>query len=97
MNTAITSSRSVLEQLWDFRDSRPHAIALSYGDRQVTYEQLVHQANQFAGYLVRLGLEPGDTVAICMERSFDWIVAALGVMQAGAAYLPLDIAWPDSR
>ncbi len=40
---------------------------------------------------------PGGTVAICMERSFDWIVAALGVIRTGAAYVPLDPAWPDSR
>jgi amino acid adenylation domain-containing protein len=46
---------------------------------------------------VQLGVAPGDTVAICMERSFDWIIAALGVMRAGAAYVPLDSAWPDAR
>ena len=36
-------------------------------------------------------------MAICMERSFDWIVAALGIMRAGAAYVPLDSSWPDAR
>ena len=39
----------------------------------------------------------GGTVAICMERSFDWIIAALGIMRAGAAYVPLDSSWPDAR
>ena len=46
---------------------------------------------------MQLGVAPGGTVAICMERSFDWIIAALGIMRAGAAYVPLDSAWPDSR
>jgi amino acid adenylation domain-containing protein len=40
---------------------------------------------------------PGGAVAICMERSFDWIVAALAAMRAGAAYVPLDSAWPEAR
>ena len=44
---------------------------------------------------MQLGVLPGDAVAICIERSFDWIVAALGIIRAGAAYVPLDSAWPD--
>jgi non-ribosomal peptide synthetase component F len=97
MRTATASNHPILEELADLRHTCPHAIALSYGDRELSYEQLCSQADRFAGYLSRLGLRSGDTVAICMERSFDWIVAALGVMQAGAAYVPLDPAWPDSR
>ena len=75
----------------------PHSVALSYGDRQLTYEELNSKADKFAGYLLQHGTVAGDTVAICMERSFDWIVAALAIMRAGAAYVPLDPAWPDSR
>ena len=48
-------------------------------------------------HLRGLGVAQGDTVVLCMERSFEWIVAALGTMKAGAAYVPLDPAWPDSR
>lgn len=97
MRTATANNHPILEELSDLRHTCPHAIALSYGDRELSYEELCSQADRFAGYLSRLGLRSGDTVAICMERSFDWIVAALGVMQAGAAYVPLDPAWPDSR
>jgi long-subunit acyl-CoA synthetase (AMP-forming) len=39
---------------------------------------------------MQLGIASGDTVAICMERSFDWIMAALGIMRASSAYVPLD-------
>jgi non-ribosomal peptide synthetase component F len=46
---------------------------------------------------MQLGVVPDDTVAICMERSFDWIVAAPAIMRAGAGYVPLDPAQPDSR
>ena len=87
----------VSEQLLAIRDTYPGSVALSYGDRQLSYEELVGKADRFAGYLLQLGIAPGDTVAVCMERSFDWIVAALGIMRAGAVYVPLDCAWPDSR
>src|SRR5271170_729027 len=97
MQSVELDVRSVPEQIADLLDLAPHAIALSDGDRQLSYYDLDLRADQFAGYLVELGLVPGGTVAICMERSFDWIVAALGIMRAGAAYVPLDPAWPDSR
>ncbi|MFC5864172.1 amino acid adenylation domain-containing protein [Acidicapsa dinghuensis] len=79
------------------RDAHPSSIALSYGVQQLTYEELVCKADLFSRHLIKLGLSSGQAVAICMERSFEWIVAALGVMQAGAAYVPLDPAWPDAR
>ena len=47
--------------------------------------------------MLQLGVGPGGTVAVCVERSVEWIVAALGIMRAGAAYVPLDTAWPDER
>jgi amino acid adenylation domain-containing protein len=81
-------------ELWD---NHPHSVALRAGDQELRYEDLNRGADRFACYLVQLGVAPGDTVAICMERSFDWIIAALGVMRAGAAYVPLDSAWPDAR
>jgi amino acid adenylation domain-containing protein len=79
------------------REVCPQAIALRHGDRQLTYEQLNSQADRFTAYLAQLGAGPGTTVALCMDRSFDWIVAALGIMRAGATYVPLDAAWPDAR
>ena len=97
MQTVTGDVRSVPEQISELRDNCPHSIALSYGDQELNYEELDCRANRFAGHLMQLGIAPGDTVAICMERSFDWIVAALGIMRASAAYVPLDSAWPNSR
>ena len=97
MQSVELDVRSVPEQISDLWHLAPHAIALSDGARQLTYCDLDSRADQFAGYLVELGVMPGDTVAICMERSFDWIVAALGIMRTGAAYVPLDSSWPDAR
>jgi amino acid adenylation domain-containing protein len=86
---------SVCERIATLCD--PFAIALSSGDRQLSYAELNSRADSFAGYLTELGVSPGSTVAVCMERSFDWIIVTLGIMRAGAAYVPLDPAWPDSR
>lgn len=91
------SVRPVPEQISKVRENYPHSMALSYGNRSLNYEEFDRSAGWFAGYLMQLGVAPGGTVAICMERSFDWIIAALGIMRAGAAYVPLDSAWPDSR
>jgi len=87
----------VFQQISKLSDNFPQAVALSDGARQISYGELDCRADRFAGHLVQLGIASGDTVAICMGRSFDWIIAALGIMRAGAAYVPLDAAWPDSR
>jgi amino acid adenylation domain-containing protein len=97
MQTSTTNPLLISEQISGVRDNFPHSVALSWGDRTLSYQELDRRANQFAAHLARRGIVSGGTVAICMERSFDWIVAALGIMRASAAYVPLDSAWPDSR
>ena len=97
MQRLMLGVRPVPEQISELLDVYPDSIALSDGDRELRYEELGCRADRFAGYLVQLGVVSGGTIAICMERSFDWIVAALGIMRAGAAYVPLDAAWPDAR
>ncbi len=72
-------------------------MALRCHGREMSFAEFDNRANQFASYLIQLGVQSGSTVAICAERSIEWIVAALGIMRAGAAYLPLDTAWPDER
>ncbi len=78
-------------------ERRPGAIALSSGTEQLTYGQLDAAASRLATHLAQHGVQRGSVVPLLMERSFDQIVAALAVMRAGAAYLPLDTAWPDQR
>ena len=75
----------------------PDAPALHAECGTLSFGALDDQAAQVAGWLVREGVRPGDLVALCLERSFDQIVAALACWKAGAAYLPLDPAWPDGR
>jgi non-ribosomal peptide synthetase component F len=88
---------SIPEQISYMRQRYPQSIALTYSGQQLSYEEFDRRADQFAGYLAHFGIGQGSTVAVCTERSFDWIVAALGIMRTGATYVPLDSAWPDSR
>lgn len=89
--------RSIPEYISDVRRTYPQSVALSHGHQQFTYEQLDDKARRFAAHLTQLGVGPGSSVALCFERCFDWIVVALAIMRSGAAYVPLDPTWPDSR
>ncbi len=76
----------------------PKAPALLGPDGAVlTYADLEDRSNRMASYLKLLGVGPEVPVAICLERSFDFVIAALAVWKAGGAYLPLDPAWPVER
>jgi amino acid adenylation domain-containing protein len=73
------------------------AIALVLEGEQLTYAELNHRANQLAHYLIKLGVKPENLVSIAIERSLETIVGILGILKAGAAYLPLDLASPPTR
>ncbi|HTW63741.1 MAG TPA: non-ribosomal peptide synthetase [Bryobacteraceae bacterium] len=77
--------------------SHPEALALSWGPHGMTYGELADRSLRLAGYLIALGAGPDVPVGLCLERSFDFIVSALAVLAAGAAYLPLDPSWPAVR
>jgi len=76
---------------------RPDAVAVSFKDEQLTYRELNRRANQLAHHLRGLGVGPEVLVGILIERSPDMMVALLGVLKAGGAYLPLDPAYPQER
>ncbi len=76
---------------------QPDALALVLEERHLTYEDLNIRANQLAHRLSRLGVGPDVPVGVCLERSFDLIIALLGILKAGGAYLPLDPASPRAR
>ena len=66
-------------------------------NRELTYLQLDKQADQVAQYLLSIGVSKGQCVGICIERSSSLIVAILGVLKAGAAFVPLDASYPKAR
>jgi hypothetical protein len=75
----------------------PEAVALVDGDALMTYGELNARANRLARHLHSLGVALDDPIGICLERSFDMIVAMVGVLKAGGAYVPLDPNYPAER
>jgi len=75
----------------------PNATALVFGEREMTYAELDRRASELAGRLRQKGICSGQFVGLCVERSFELIVAMLGILKAGAAYVPLDRSYPRER
>ncbi|NTX67464.1 amino acid adenylation domain-containing protein, partial [Myxococcus sp. CA051A] len=75
----------------------PDAEALRFEDSALSYAQLDSRSNQLAWHLRSLGARPGSLVGVCLERSLDLVVALLAVLKSGAAYVPLDPAYPRER
>jgi amino acid adenylation domain-containing protein len=75
----------------------PAAVAVSSQGRHITYRDLNAKAGQLARCLRANGVKPGDRVGLFLEHSIETIVGVLGVLKAGAAYVPLDIEHPLSR
>lgn len=72
-----------------------HAPAVVLHDRSISYHELNKQANRVAHYLHEAGVGPGKLVALYFERSIEMIIGLLGVLKAGAAYLPMDYNYPE--
>ena len=80
-------------------DRHPEAIAICDGARRLTYAELDRRANALAQRLVALGVgaRPEPMVALRLERSVELVVAILGILKAGAAYVPIDPRYPTPR
>ncbi|WP_372404835.1 amino acid adenylation domain-containing protein [Streptomyces luteireticuli] len=76
---------------------RPDAIALSCGRGQLTYRELDARADRIAAEIRARGCGPEDMVGLCAEPSMDLVIGMLGILKAGAAYVPLDPADPPRR
>ncbi len=76
----------------------PEAVAVVCDEQQLTYRELNRRANQLAHYLVRrCGIGAETLVGLCVERSLEMMIGLLGIMKAGAAYVPLDPNYPQER
>ncbi|MEL6444673.1 MAG: MupA/Atu3671 family FMN-dependent luciferase-like monooxygenase [Bacteroidota bacterium] len=89
--------QSISEQLNRQSVRTPDAPALSVGDATWTYAELEAQSNQLAHWMVEREIGPGSRVAVYLDRSADLVVALLAILKAGAAYVPLDPAYPQAR
>jgi amino acid adenylation domain-containing protein/thioester reductase-like protein len=75
----------------------PNAIALTFQQQSLTYQQLNQKANQLAHYLKTLGVKPESLVGVCLDRSPEMLIALLAILKAGGAYVPMDPSYPLDR
>ncbi|MEP0859812.1 MAG: non-ribosomal peptide synthetase [Ignavibacterium sp.] len=75
----------------------PDSIAIYFNGNKITYKELAEESDKVAHLLIESGVKPGDIVGLCINRSVEMIIALLGIIKSGAAYLPLDPFFPDKR
>jgi amino acid adenylation domain-containing protein len=102
--TAVSGAAACIHELFQAQVERtPGAIAVIAGSagggekEALTYRELADRVSGLARWLVRSGVRPGDRVGVCVERSLPMLVSLLATLQAGAAYVPLDPAYPQAR
>ncbi|KOV80890.1 peptide synthetase [Nocardia sp. NRRL S-836] len=88
---------SIVELFRTQAAERPDAVAINDGDRAFTYGQVLTCSNQLARHLLDRDLQPEHVVGISLDRSAEMVVSLLAVLQAGAAFVPLDPQWPAAR
>ncbi|WP_346294331.1 amino acid adenylation domain-containing protein, partial [Sphaerothrix gracilis] len=95
--TAAIGADCVHQQFEVQAQQTPQAIAVEHSGQSLTYQQLNGRANQLAHYLRTLGVGPETLVGLHVERSLAMVVGLLGILKAGAAYVPLDPNYPAER
>lgn len=97
-NGAIRSSPATITELFKQQVRRtPGKVAVNCGDEQLTYRELDERAECLARELQRSGIGPESLVAVLLDRSVELVVVLLGILKAGAAYVPLDPSYPQQR
>ncbi|MCP5052970.1 MAG: AMP-binding protein, partial [bacterium] len=78
-------------------EKTPDNIAVVFEEQSISYRSLNTKANQMANYLMAIGVNVETLIGICIEHSFEMLFGLLGILKAGAAYVPLDPSYPLSR
>ncbi|MDH5546984.1 MAG: amino acid adenylation domain-containing protein [Gammaproteobacteria bacterium] len=75
----------------------PDAVAVVFNGETITYSDLNSKANQLAHYIMEQGAGQGRLICVCFERSIDLVIAMIGILKSGNAYVPLDPDYPQER
>ncbi|WDZ85827.1 non-ribosomal peptide synthetase [Micromonospora cathayae] len=92
-----TPGVSILDLVDEQARRRPAAVAVLDPDRTLSYAELLDAASRFGTRLTLLGVRRGDLVPLAVDRGVDAVVAMLGVLTVGAAFVPVEESWPDAR
>jgi amino acid adenylation domain-containing protein len=96
--TTTFQAQSCVHQLFEATVRRHRdSVALRFGEKHLSYDELNRQANRLAHRLHQLGVRPGRVVGILMEPCIEFVVAILATLKAGGAYLPIDPRYPADR
>lgn len=90
-HTTISGAISSVAEL------QPQSIALVHDEHTYSYAQLESYSADIASQLIALNVQPGESVALCVDRSIHAVAAMLGVFKAGAVFVPLDPSFPEDR
>ncbi|MEO6230963.1 MAG: amino acid adenylation domain-containing protein [Ferruginibacter sp.] len=96
-SSVYPSSATIADLFREQVQKQPGSIAMAFEAEQVTYLQMNERSNQLAHYLISKGVRSETMVPICIERSIDMLVGILGILKAGAAYVPIDPVYPGER
>ncbi len=95
---ASFSQPKIIHQLFEAQcEDNADKVAVICDDEELTYKELNDKANQLAHYLINQGVKDNALIGVCLERSLDMIIATLGILKAGACYIPLDPEYPQDR
>ncbi|MRN52283.1 non-ribosomal peptide synthetase [Paenibacillus monticola] len=95
--TEYPASKTVNQLFEEQVEKSPSGVALIFDKEEWTYQQLNRRSNQIARKLQSLGVRSEQPVGIMLDRGFDLIAAIIGILKAGAGYLPLDSDYPEER
>ncbi len=97
-DTSAEVEKTTLLELFTAQVTRtPDAVAVVCGKESVTYAELDERASRLADHLITYGAGPERVVGVCLDRSVELVVALVGVLRAGAAFVPLEPGWPVAR
>ncbi|MGL5148945.1 MAG: amino acid adenylation domain-containing protein, partial [Clostridium sp.] len=93
----LDEKQNIIEMFERCVEKNPNKIVLHYKEEKLTYLELNSRVNKLAHYLRENNIKKNDIVGIILDKSIEMIVAILGIIKSGAAYLPIDVANPEER
>lgn len=90
-------NKTIIELFSDQVNKNPKNVAVTLSGKKITYQELDATSNQLSNYLISKGVNKGDLIPVCINRSLEMIVGILGIIKAGAAYVPIDPNYPVKR